>query len=1595
MKAVKTWVLIFLLIISAINVHAWPIPDTTGLWPQCYNAVGAVIACPSSGQSLYGQDGNYTIDPPSYTKLDANGAVLADNATTWAMVKDNVTGLIWENKTNDGSIHDRSKTFTWCDTNAATNGGNQGTCGTGTGNTATDTKAYIKALNDANFGGFSDWRMPNVKEMESIVDMGMINPSINTVWFPSTVSSYYWLSTTYAFGSASAWCVYFTNGYAYSTNKTNAYAVRAVRGGQSVSLDHLVINGDETVTDTDTGLMWQQRPPTAMMTWEAALGYAEGLTLAGYDDWRLPTPKELQSIVDYSHYSPYSPAIDTTLFPGTVSSEYWSSTTDASTNGSAWCVSFSNGYVYNFSSKANAYAVRAVRGGQSQSWRVLGHLVISEPRRAARWNSGEPKTIIWDTAGIGGNVKISLSPQGGKAGTFTETIADGVPNNGSYAWTVTGPSSVNYVLKIEPLSDPTKGTTQGLFTIIQYTLNINNGALGTASTTVTLHFTSVGSGAVQMCFRNENETNYGQWEAIASTKTWTLSDGTGVKTVYVKFRDAVGNESPPYSATIYVETTQPVPVITFPSNGTAVISVLEITGTVLDPSPSSGLSKIEIAVSQNTQNGTYYLQSDKTTWSKTSPVYHLASILGNDWSFSLGNVWTPGQSYTVTAIATDNAGNTGSATSTFTFIVQLPNEYTTLTMDLSSQTILNKGQLVVTGKLSRLPEINMDLRNLSIALDITSPPPSGSKIPVNPVLTSVDGSYSFTIPDDNTIFTEKGAYTLQTKFAKTGSLAASASDTKAVQVGASAGYAILVQGKLPGPNPEGLASHNKTTNRIYKTLRNRGFDDANIMYFNYTKPQVGIEIDALPSKECVQSAIEGLVECGVDGIKGWASEKMNAVPAPLYIIMVNHGVPNAFHIGDTTISPAELSAWLDTLETTLDPEAKQEKIITIIGACYSGSFIPVLSKPNTNRIIIASAAADEESYKGPLEGGDSVRSGEYFIDGLFVQLGRGYSLKNSFEEATRETEEYTRKGGASANSPNPYFDTAMQHPLIDDNRDKRGSNVLAQGQGDGQAAKDVYLGTGDEYNNTNAGMVEITAVTETNYLSVAASTASLWLKVNNPTKVSSAWAIIRPPGLDLSQNQTASSYQRDINLTPQLMQKNEGTGRYELAHNGFTEPGMYEIFYYIIETGTPAVVSSLKRSVVYKDLTGNTAPKAATLMKPALNEVTRTALIFQWNASVDSDPVTYNLVIATDSSFTNVVYRKDGIKTTLTSVDASAGLKDLTTYYWRVEAVDGFTRTSSLPWTFKTDNTNGLPGILTGIVFSDRDFSLITAATIEVTVNSISIPPDQVGGYFVLSSLSGTATFEVSAPGYQPLTVSDVAVVAGETTPVNIRMAPESNLITHTITATVGDNGMNGMISCTPNPVNNESSSTCKITPSPNYYVANVLVDGISAGSLATYTFTSVTAAHTISATFAINTYTLAITKVGTGSGIVTSAPGGINCGNVCSASYAAGTPVTLTATPASGSTLTSWSGGGCTGIGNCSMIIIDNTQITALFANPWGDVNNDGKIDLSDAILSLQILSGMDKAGKTITIGADVNNDRKIGMAEAIYILQKVAGMR
>lgn len=118
-------------------------------------------------------------------------------------------------------------------------------------------------------------------------------------------------------------------------------------------------HGNGTVTDLESGLMWQQEDDGTQRTWEEALDYCYSLPLGGYSDWRLPNIKELQSLVDYSKVQP---AIDLKFFVATKQSNYWSSTTFPDNPTYAYNVNFYFGNYVNVEKlKNDSSYVRCVR----------------------------------------------------------------------------------------------------------------------------------------------------------------------------------------------------------------------------------------------------------------------------------------------------------------------------------------------------------------------------------------------------------------------------------------------------------------------------------------------------------------------------------------------------------------------------------------------------------------------------------------------------------------------------------------------------------------------------------------------------------------------------------------------------------------------------------------------------------------------------------------------------------------------------------------------------------------------------------------------------------------------------------------------------------------------------------------------------------------------------------------------------------------------------------------------------------------------------------------------------------------------------------
>lgn len=179
-----------------------------------------------------------------FTRLNANGDEQDASADTWSCVRDNVTGLVWEVKTDDGAFQDKDYTYSWY--SEEVNGGFEGDQ---TGANATclltscNTSAYVQAVNAQGLCGFYDWRLPNHHELFSLMHLGIADDvAIDEDYFPNTgaVSTeplWYWTSVPSADGvnsddAQNAWALDFDSGVDNFLNKSSAARVRLVRAGR-------------------------------------------------------------------------------------------------------------------------------------------------------------------------------------------------------------------------------------------------------------------------------------------------------------------------------------------------------------------------------------------------------------------------------------------------------------------------------------------------------------------------------------------------------------------------------------------------------------------------------------------------------------------------------------------------------------------------------------------------------------------------------------------------------------------------------------------------------------------------------------------------------------------------------------------------------------------------------------------------------------------------------------------------------------------------------------------------------------------------------------------------------------------------------------------------------------------------------------------------------------------------------------------------------------------------------------------------------------------------------------------------------------------
>ena len=111
-----------------------------------------------------------------------------------------------------------------------------------------------RSRTSVEISNYSDWRLPNNKELKSIVAYYREFPSMNIEVFKDFSGGLQWSSTTWAYNTESAWFIFFfQGGHSNTTSKDSTHDVRAVRGGQNQLLDHLVIWSPGQASSWETG----------------------------------------------------------------------------------------------------------------------------------------------------------------------------------------------------------------------------------------------------------------------------------------------------------------------------------------------------------------------------------------------------------------------------------------------------------------------------------------------------------------------------------------------------------------------------------------------------------------------------------------------------------------------------------------------------------------------------------------------------------------------------------------------------------------------------------------------------------------------------------------------------------------------------------------------------------------------------------------------------------------------------------------------------------------------------------------------------------------------------------------------------------------------------------------------------------------------------------------------------------------------------------------------------------------------------------------------------------------------------------------------
>ena len=328
-------------------------------------AVGEDASINAEQDCHYGRDADYLANELDktgagvaafdFTKLAIDGSVLAIQddewdevngeesvGTKWSCVYDNITGLTWEvDSSNDGP-------FLW---------GGTGALSGGSGIYYDDWSSTVEDANNNTLCGLNDWRVPTLDEILDLSDMHKdSSPHIDSHYFPDVAAgNQYW--TALARGTKAVAFSQATATPAALDTDSSVY-VRLVSGvirGYHWEDSRYQDNADGTVTDLETNLMWAKcssglaydagicQGGSSSANWKDALETAGASDLAGYDDWRLPNAKELQTLSALA--ADGSSGVNAVITLGNDDNYLHSSTPDPENDGNSYRLDLSSGLI--------------------------------------------------------------------------------------------------------------------------------------------------------------------------------------------------------------------------------------------------------------------------------------------------------------------------------------------------------------------------------------------------------------------------------------------------------------------------------------------------------------------------------------------------------------------------------------------------------------------------------------------------------------------------------------------------------------------------------------------------------------------------------------------------------------------------------------------------------------------------------------------------------------------------------------------------------------------------------------------------------------------------------------------------------------------------------------------------------------------------------------------------------------------------------------------------------------------------------------------------------------------------------------------------